>query len=116
MWNDSSVGFGGGGGFMDDSMQGGTSKKGPQNNDKTIVPVLIKHIMSISGDLQIAGRTVNKLTFVGVIRRIEQDTTKISFSIQDDTGVCFDLNRVKLKNAILQKILIDILYFILYFL
>ncbi|KYM89297.1 Replication protein A 32 kDa subunit [Atta colombica] len=84
MWNnESSMGEGG---FMNDSMQStGTGKKGPQN-DKTIVPVLIKHITSTTGDLQIAGRTVNVLSLVGIVRHIEQDTTKISFNIQDDTG------------------------------
>ncbi|KAG5322312.1 RS23 protein, partial [Pseudoatta argentina] len=84
MWNnESSMGEGG---FMNDSTQGtGTGKKGPQN-DKTIVPVLIKHITSTTGDLQIAGRTVNVLSIVGIVRHIEQDTTKISFNIQDDTG------------------------------
>ncbi|XP_011054722.1 PREDICTED: replication protein A 32 kDa subunit [Acromyrmex echinatior] len=87
MWNnESSMGEGG---FMNDSTQGtGTGKKGPQN-DKTIVPVLIKHITSTTGDLQIAGRTVNVLSIVGIVRHIEQDTTKISFNIQDDTGVLF---------------------------
>ncbi|KAL6264464.1 hypothetical protein P5V15_004572 [Pogonomyrmex californicus] len=86
MWNESSASLGGG--FLDDSTQqlGGTGKKGPQSNDKSIVPVLIKHITSSTGDLQIAGKTVNTLTIVGIIRRIEQDTTKISYSIQDDTG------------------------------
>ncbi|XP_018300370.1 replication protein A 32 kDa subunit isoform X2 [Mycetomoellerius zeteki] len=85
MWNnESSMG---GGGFLDDSTQSaGTGKKGPQN-DKTIIPVLIKHITSTTGDLQIAGRTVNVLSIVGIIRHIEQDTTKISYTIQDDTGV-----------------------------
>jgi len=83
MWNnESSMGEGG---FMNDSMQS-TGKKGPQN-DKTIVPVLIKHITSTTGDLQIAGRTVNVLSLVGIVRHIEQDTTKISFNIQDDTGI-----------------------------
>ncbi|KAG5328331.1 RFA2 protein, partial [Acromyrmex heyeri] len=84
MWNnESSMGEGG---FMNDSTQGtGTGKKGPQN-DKTIVPVLIKHITSTTGDLQITGRTVNVLSIVGIVRHIEQDTTKISFNIQDDTG------------------------------
>lgn len=87
MWNDSSVGLGGG--FLDDSTQAGgnTGKKGSQTNDKSIVPVFIKHITSTTGDLQIADRTVNTLTFVGIVRRVEQDTTKISFSIQDDTGI-----------------------------
>lgn len=85
MWNDSSIG-GGGGGFLDDSTQGGGSKKSTQTNDKSIVPVLIKHVANTTGDLQIAGRTINTLMIVGVVQRIEQDTTKISYSIQDDTG------------------------------
>ncbi|XP_011695489.1 PREDICTED: replication protein A 32 kDa subunit [Wasmannia auropunctata] len=83
MWNESSAG--GGGGFLDDSTtQAGTAKK--TNNEKSIVPVLIKHITSTTGDLQIAGRTVNILSIVGIVRHIEQDTTKISYTIQDDTG------------------------------
>lgn len=86
MWNESSANFGGG--FLDESTQGGggAGKKGPQSNDRSIVPVMIKHITSATGDLQIAGKSVNTLTFVGIVRNIEQDTTKISFSIQDDTG------------------------------
>lgn len=87
MWNDSSVGLGGG--FLDESTQSGTGKKGPQSNEKNIVPVLIKHITSTTEDLQIAGKSVNTLSIVGIVRRIEQDTTKISFNIQDDTGVLF---------------------------
>ncbi|KAL0105802.1 hypothetical protein PUN28_015900 [Cardiocondyla obscurior] len=86
MWDESSTNLGGG--FLNDSTQGGGSgKKGPQSNEKTIVPVMIKHITSCTGDLQLAGRPVNTLTIVGVIRNIEQDTTKISFTIEDDTGV-----------------------------
>ncbi|XP_012539111.1 replication protein A 32 kDa subunit [Monomorium pharaonis] len=85
MWNESSINSGGG--FLDESTQGGgTSRKGSQN-EKTIVPVLIKHITSSTDDLQLAGRTVNTLKLVGIIRRIEQDTTKISFTIEDDTGI-----------------------------
>jgi len=88
MWNESS----GGGGFLDESMQSGVSgKKGPQTNEKSIIPVLIKHITSTTGDLQVAGRTVNILSIVGIVRHIEQDTTKISFNIEDDTGVLFVL-------------------------
>ncbi|TGZ49582.1 Uncharacterized protein DBV15_02036 [Temnothorax longispinosus] len=85
MWNESSVGLGGGG-FLDDSTQGDTSKKGPQSNEKTIVPVLIKHITSTTGDLQLAGRNVNIVSIVGILINIEQDTTKTSFTVQDDTG------------------------------
>ncbi|XP_020285799.1 replication protein A 32 kDa subunit [Pseudomyrmex gracilis] len=84
MWNESTQsGFGGG--FLDDSTaQGGAAKKG-SSNDKSIVPVFIKHITSTTGDLQIAGKTVNTLKIVGIVRHIEQDTTKISFTIEDDT-------------------------------
>ncbi|XP_067211232.1 replication protein A 32 kDa subunit-like [Linepithema humile] len=85
MWNESSSNLGGG--FLDDSTQaGGSGKKSSQSNDKSIIPVWIKHITSTTGDLQISDKTVNTLTFVGVVRHIEQDTTKMSFSIQDDTG------------------------------
>lgn len=94
MWNESSTNFGGG--FLDESTQGGggAGKKGPQSNDRSIAPVMIKHITSsTTGDLQIAGKTVNTLTFVGIVRNIEQDTTKISFSIQDDTGAFYKLFR-----------------------
>lgn len=86
MWNDSSAGFGGG--FLDDSgtQAGGSGRKGSQTNDKSIVPLLIKHITSTTGDLQIAGKTVNTLTIVGIVRHIEQETTKISYNVQDDTG------------------------------
>lgn len=86
MWNESSSALGGG--FLDDSTQaGGAGKKSSQNNDKSIIPVWIKHITSTTGDLQIAGKIVNTLTFVGIVRHIEQDTTKMSFSVQDDTGI-----------------------------
>ncbi|XP_032687952.1 replication protein A 32 kDa subunit-A [Odontomachus brunneus] len=87
MWDGSNVGLGGG--FLDESTSGtqaGGGKKGAQSNDRSIVPVLIKHIISATGDLQIAGKTVNTLTFVGIVRHIEQETTKISYHIQDDTG------------------------------
>lgn len=73
---------------MNDSTQGdNTSKKGAQSNEKSFVPVFIKHITATTGDLQIAGKTVNTLSVVGIVRNIEQDTTKISYTIQDDTGV-----------------------------
>lgn len=89
MWNESSQsGFGGG--FLDESTaQGGGAKKGSTSNDKSIIPVFIKHITSTTGELQIAGKTVNTLTIVGIVRNIEQDTTKISFTIEDDTGLFF---------------------------
>lgn len=90
MWNESSAGFGGG--FLDESTSGsqaGSGGKRGAQNDRSIVPVMIKHITSSVGDLQIAGRTVNTLTFVGVVRHIEQETTKISYHIQDDTGALF---------------------------
>jgi hypothetical protein len=98
MWNESSVG--GGGGFLDESTQGGgAGRKGPQTNDKSIVPLLIKHIANATGDLQIGGKTINTVTIVGIVRRIEQDTTKISYTIQDDTGLCVILpqfvNKIK---------------------
>lgn len=112
MWNDSSVGLGGG--FLDESTQGG-GKKGPQSNEKNIVPVLIKHITSTTEDLQIAGKSVNILSIVGIIRRIEQDTTKISFSIQDDTGlVCIVLILIitQLQNIIPQKFLLYLILFL----
>lgn len=86
MWNESSVGLGGG--FLDESVNGTEGgKKSSQNNIKNIVPVLIKHITGTRGDLCIAGKSVHIVTIVGIVRHIEQETTKISYTIQDDTGV-----------------------------
>lgn len=96
MWNESSAGLGGG--FLDESTSGTQAAGGgrkAQSNDRSIVPVLIKHITSATGDLQIAGKTVNTLTFVGIVRHIEQETTKISYHIQDDTGTLYESFRFR---------------------
>lgn len=91
MWNESSAGLGGG--FLDESVNntqtGGSARKGAQGNEKSIVPVFIKYITSTTGDLQIAGKTLNMLTVVGIVRHIEHETTKMSYDIQDDTGTLF---------------------------
>lgn len=79
---------------MDSTQVGGSGKRGTQSNEKAIVPLMIKHITSSTGDLQIAGKTVSTVTIVGVVRHIEEETTKISYEIRDDTGTnksCDDL-------------------------
>ncbi|XP_014478389.1 PREDICTED: replication protein A 32 kDa subunit [Dinoponera quadriceps] len=109
MWNESSAGFGGG--FLDESVSGtqagGGGKKGAQSNDRNIVPVLIKHITSTTGDLQIGGKTINTLKFVGIVRHIEQETTKISYHIQDDTGILTAMMWLEADKNAVEDIQID---------
>lgn len=82
---------------MNDSVSGtqasGSAKK---NNDRSIVPLMVKQITSALGDLQIGGKTVNTLTILGVVRNIEKETTKISYQIEDDTGASISVNYISI--------------------
>ncbi|KAI1274172.1 replication protein A, subunit RPA32 [Xylaria sp. FL0933] len=81
-----------GGGFMWGS-QGGSQSAVKPINDESLRPVTIKQIIdaepSYAGDasFRIDGLDVKQVTIVGMVRVINQQTTNITYRIDDGTGV-----------------------------
>lgn len=74
------------GGFFNDSRSSIGSSKGTVQRVQNTVPVMIKHINNSYDDLKLWGSPVNIITFVGILRHIEEATTKETFEIEDETG------------------------------
>ncbi|KAI0435322.1 replication protein A, subunit RPA32 [Xylaria sp. FL1042] len=81
-----------GGGFMWGS-QGGSQSAVKPINDESLRPVTIKQIIdaepAYAGDasFRIDGLDVKQVTIVGMVRVINQQTTNITYRIDDGTGV-----------------------------
>lgn len=94
MWDGGNVSRdgGGGGGFMDDtynqtqSGQGGGEDK--KKNSNHVVPLMICQLYENTPDtIVIAGKPVRLITVVAIVRKIERVTTKISYDLEDETGI-----------------------------
>ncbi|XP_066597374.1 replication protein A 32 kDa subunit [Prorops nasuta] len=76
------------GGYMDDMIAGEKSdsnkKSGPESAQH-IVPVMIGHLQDES-ELQWYNSPLKVVTLVALVTKIEKSTTKITYTIQDDTG------------------------------
>jgi len=90
MWDqNANSSFGGGGGFV--TSLGKTPSQDKKDNARraqNIVPATIKQIMDSDGDgYKIEDIEAHIITIVGLIRSVEQTTTKISYQIDDGTGL-----------------------------
>ncbi|XP_076276210.1 replication protein A 32 kDa subunit-like [Lasioglossum baleicum] len=74
------------GGFFNESRNSVGGSKGTTQRVQNNVPVMIKHINNSYSDLKIWGSSVNIITFIGVLRHIEEATTKETYEIEDETG------------------------------
>ncbi|XP_034188926.1 replication protein A 32 kDa subunit-like [Osmia lignaria lignaria] len=71
------------GGFLNDSQD---SKRGTSKRVENVIPIMIRHLTQSNDDLQLWGIPVHIVTFVGIVRKIERTTTKVTYEIEDDTG------------------------------
>ncbi|KAL2740519.1 replication protein A 32 kDa subunit-like [Vespula squamosa] len=74
-----------GGGFLNDTPSFSEDKN--LRRAQNIVPVMIGQIVRSSGDFQIWEIPVRMLTFIGILRKVNESTTKITYEIEDETGV-----------------------------
>ena len=74
---------------MEDSRMDTTiddDKKGGKRADN-LVPVMIGHLASSGPELLLHGAQVRVVTIVGLLRSIDQVTTKSTYVIEDETGM-----------------------------
>ncbi|XP_076661681.1 replication protein A 32 kDa subunit-like isoform X2 [Halictus rubicundus] len=74
------------GGFFNDSRNSVGGSKGTVQRVQNNVPVMIKHLNNSYSDLKIWGSSVNIITFIGILRHIEEGTTKETYEIEDETS------------------------------
>lgn len=89
MWQshlDTSTTFGGG--FAN------TSRRDDQNSIKsrkaqTIVPVMIEHLLAATSteEITIWGFPARIFSLIGIIRNVEETATKVSYNLEDETGL-----------------------------
>lgn len=92
---------GGQGGFLNDSR--GASSAGGEKGVKraqNIVPVMIRHMTNCVSNLELWGSPVRIVTFVGIIRKIEHATTKMTFEIEDDTDKIMAYRWLEADNSV----------------
>lgn len=89
---DAMSGGGSGGGFMD---SGGEAKqdsgKKAGRGDRSIKPVTIKQLHGASSTADgffIDNTQVNQVRLMGIIDRIDDQSTSVNYDINDGTGVC----------------------------
>lgn len=88
MWNNFDSGMSSNAGFMDDSRVDATAdddKKGRRADN--LVPVMIGHLLSSGSELKLHGTPVRVVSVVAKIKNIDQVTTKVTYLIQDETGI-----------------------------
>lgn len=73
-----------GGGFLNDTPSLSEDKN--LRRAQNIVPVMIGQIIRSSADFQIWEIPVRMLTFIGILRKVNESTTKITYDIEDETG------------------------------
>ncbi|XP_035726768.1 replication protein A 32 kDa subunit-like [Vespa mandarinia] len=85
------------GGFLNDtsSVSGEKNLRRAQN----IVPVMIGQIIRSSGDFQIWEIPVRMLTFIGILRKVNESTTKITYEIEDETGTITTLRWLEVNRS-----------------
>lgn len=75
-------------GYMDESRMDTTiddDKKGGKRADN-LVPIMIGHLNSSGPELLLFGQQVRVVSILGIIRNIEQVTTKVTYTVEDETG------------------------------
>ncbi|XP_076276209.1 replication protein A 32 kDa subunit [Lasioglossum baleicum] len=82
------------GGFLDNSRKDGQSQAdGKSRRIQTIVPVMIGHLLATSStdEIQFWGIPARMVTFLGIVRNVEETATKISYDVEDETGTIIAL-------------------------
>ncbi|KAI0132488.1 hypothetical protein BJ170DRAFT_250119 [Xylariales sp. AK1849] len=80
------------GGFVYGGSQGGSQAAGRGFSDESLRPVTIKQVIDAEqafpdAPFRIDGIEVSQVTFVGMVRNISPQTTNITFSLDDGTGI-----------------------------
>ena len=75
---DTTVGDGAGAGGGDD--------KANMRRGQNCVPVMIGHLVRHGEKLQAWGTPARIVTFLGVVRKLDSMSTKVTFEFQDETG------------------------------
>ncbi|KAI4484608.1 hypothetical protein M0804_007174 [Polistes exclamans] len=72
------------GGFLNDTQ----SASGEKNfrRVQNVMPVMIKQILSSSGEFEVWGVPARMITILGILRSVNESTTKIAYEIEDETG------------------------------
>ena len=82
MWNnlDNSV-VSTSGGFLNDSLNSNDENKKSGRRINKIIPVMVQHLMhseNLEGSI---------VTFIGITNQIEKSSTKVTYEIEDETGI-----------------------------
>lgn len=77
------------GGFMDSAMDTSSQAddKGNVKRGNNCIPVMIGHMNKYGDKLQVWGVTPKMITFVAIVLKCEQASTKINYEFKDDTGM-----------------------------
>jgi len=76
-----------GGGFVNSQSPaiGGTQEK--KKRSQNVVPLAIRQILDNSEEnLTVCGHEVHMVSILGIVNKVDQVTTKVSYTIQDSTG------------------------------
>ncbi|KAF7411645.1 hypothetical protein HZH66_000541 [Vespula vulgaris] len=87
-----------GGGFLNDTPSLSEDKN--LRRAQNIVPVMIGQIIRSSADFQIWEIPVRMLTFIGILRKVNESTTKITYDIEDETGVITTVRWLEVNKTI----------------
>ncbi|NP_001164370.1 replication protein A2 [Nasonia vitripennis] len=87
-WNNFDNSTAGEGGFMNTTVNDSTAGEDKANlkRGQNCVPVMIAHLVRYGEKLTVWGTPVRLVTFVGLVRKVEPTSTKVSFEFSDDTG------------------------------
>ncbi|XP_015594399.1 replication factor A protein 2-like [Cephus cinctus] len=85
MWSNFETSQSMGGGFLGNSQAEPSGKTEPKRGQK-LFPVMIVHLNNLKEDLEIRGHSLPIFTFIGIVRKIQRVTTKITYHIEDETG------------------------------
>lgn len=88
MWNDNEIHneSENSGGFMMDTTLSGEKSSGPKRI-QNCVPLMIAHLDR--EDIEVWGISVRLVTFVAILRKYENVSTKVTFEFEDETGLLF---------------------------
>lgn len=75
-------------GFLDTSHASTSSEdKGNIKRGQNVVPMMIGHLTNCIGEVENWGNPVHAINIVGIIRHIEEGSTKITYKIEDETDI-----------------------------
>lgn len=82
------------GGYMDTTMEtnGQSGDKENVKRGNNCIPVMIGHLNKHGENLKVWGTSPKMITFLGIVLKCEQASTKINYEFKDDTGMylfCF---------------------------